>query len=321
MPTVSVIIPVYKVEPYLDNCVQSVLDQTYTDFEVILVDDGSPDRCGEMCDGWAERDTRVRVIHQPNGGLSAARNAGIDAATGEYLAFSDSDDLLMPTYLEYLLSLFGECPEAAITACNHIVVRGESRQKNSDFTGKRVFTRREAFEDVLYHGMIDVSAWAKMYRRSVFGTLRYPVDRLYEDTYMFGDLLSETSAVVFGGEPQYLYIQRGQSIVNGGFSEKRLEFLDAVERLTEAALACDPALADACERRRVHAYLSVLRYMDGCDARYVPQRDELRRAVLERADAVLKNPRTPKRDKVAIRALRLGCGPFFLAWRLYSKIR
>ena len=96
MPTVSVIIPVYKVERYLDACVESVIGQTYTDLEILLVDDGSPDRCPAMCDAWAEKDLRIRVIHRKNGGLSAARNTGIEAASGEFLIFADSDDRMEP---------------------------------------------------------------------------------------------------------------------------------------------------------------------------------------------------------------------------------
>ena len=104
MPLLSVIVPVYKVEAYLDECVESILNQTYTDLELILVDDGSPDRSGEMCDAWAERDSRVRVIHKPNGGVCSARNAGLDAARGEYAAFVDSDDWLDPGMYEAMLA-------------------------------------------------------------------------------------------------------------------------------------------------------------------------------------------------------------------------
>ena len=101
---ISIIVPVYKVEKYLDRCIESVLAQTYTDFELILVDDGSPDNCPAMCDAWAEKDSRIRVIHKPNGGLSSARNAGLDIMKGEYVTFIDSDDTVLPNYLERLLT-------------------------------------------------------------------------------------------------------------------------------------------------------------------------------------------------------------------------
>ena len=108
MPTVTVIIPVYKVERYLDACVESVVRQSYADLEILLVDDGSPDRCPALCDAWAEKDPRIKVIHRENGGLSAARNAGIDAAKGRYYSFIDSDDVVLPRFLQ---TLYDACEE------------------------------------------------------------------------------------------------------------------------------------------------------------------------------------------------------------------
>ncbi len=321
MPRISVIVPVYGVEPYLDRCVASLLAQTFTDFELILVDDGSPDRCGEMCDRWSERDARVRVFHKTNGGLSDARNFGIERAEGELLTFVDSDDYVKETYLSYLLSLFEHAPDAAFTACNHTVVRENSSENNSDLSGVRVLTQREAFVETLYHGLIDVSVWAKLYKKEVFFTLRFPVGHLYEDTYVFGDILSRSESVAFGGDPQYYYVQRSSSIVNGGFTERRLEYLRSVERLTAAAMAVDPTLETGCLRRTVHAKLSVLRYMDKCEKQHKALRAQLRREVLACRKAVMGDPKAPKRDLMAIKLLRFGFFAFYTAWKIYGRRR
>ena len=320
MSKVSIIVPVYKVEQYLDRCVKSLINQTYTDIEIILVDDGSPDACPKMCDDWAKKDARIRVEHKQNGGLSDARNAGIDVATGEYLTFIDSDDYVKQTYTEYLMSLFSHSKCAKVTACNHYIVRGDKQSKNAEFEGVAVFDRKTAFENVLYHDRVDVSACMKLYHRSVFETLRYPVGKQYEDTYLFGEILNMTDEFVYGGTPQYYYIQRDESIVNGAFKPYRLEYIEAAERLVDFAKAY-PDLTDGCIRRLSHARLSVFRYMENCDKEYYELRKKLRRQILATSAVVLANPRTPKRDKVALLLLKLGIKPFFIAWKIYGRIR
>lgn len=320
MPKVSIIVPIYNVEKYLDRCVESLVNQTYTDIEIILVDDGSPDACPKMCDKWAKKDARIKVVHKQNGGLSDARNAGIDAAAGEYLTFIDSDDYVKDTYTEYLMSLFSYSKSAKVTACNHYIIRDEKQIKNAEFDGVVVFDRKTAFENVLYHDRVDVSACMKIYHRSVFDTIRYPKGRRYEDTYVFGDILNTTEEFVYGGTPQYYYFQRDESIVNGEFSHHRLEFIESVERLVDACKKY-PEFSDGCIRRLSHARLSVLRYMENCDEKYFELRKKLRGEILATANMVLNNPRTPKRDKAALLTLKLGIKPFFIAWRIYGKVR
>ncbi len=321
MPKISVILPIYKVEPYLDRCVDVLLRQTHTDLELILVDDGSPDRCGALCDAWAEKDGRVRVYHKENGGLSDARNYGIDRATGEYLSFVDPDDTVTEHYLSYLLRLMQEKEGTLLSACNHNVVRGDRKKANNALSAPRILSRKEAFEEVLYHGDLDVSAWGKLYHKSLFQTLRFPKGRLYEDSFVFGEVLSMLSHVVVGPEAHYDYIQREGSIVSGSFSEKRLQFIDSVSRLCDYALSCSASLQPAVLRRMTHARLSVLRYMSGCDRAFYPLRARLRDEILAVADSVLSDPRTPKRDRIAISTLRMGFPLFFAAWRLYGAFR
>ncbi len=321
MPKVSIIVPVYNVERYLDKCVESLINQTYKDLEIVLVDDGSPDNCGKMCDEWAKKDSRIVVYHKENGGLSDARNYGIDRCKGDYIAFVDSDDYVADNYIEFMYNLLQENENCKVSACDICAVRNGVESPYTDFKGSIVFDRREAFERVLYHDLIDVAAYAKLYKREVFADIRYPVGRIYEDTYIFGDILNTTDYIVFGGEALYYYVQRDDSIVSGSFTEKRLQYIDSVELLVKAAEECDPELKVACTRRLSHSYLSVLRYMDKCDKEFYPLRKDLKNKILATSKEVLNNPKTPKRDKIAILSLRFGLKPFFWAWNLYGKIR
>lgn len=320
---VSVIVPVYNGEQYLDRCVESVLRQDYGSFELILVDDGSTDRTGGMCDAWAEKDRRITVIHQENRGLSGARNTGIERMHGEYLTFIDADDTVSGDYLSYLLGLFPEDGECGMTACNHYVVRG-GKKKPEGPAGEGImrFTRREAFGNVLFGGAVNVSAWAKMYRKEMFLRARFPEGRLYEDTWLFGELLRQTETVVYGCRCCYFYEMHENSIVNSGFREKDLEYIASAEKLAAAALAEDPGLRTGAVRRINHARLSVLRKMGNCrQEKELSIRNTLREQVLREAPEFLRDPRTPERDRFAVKLLKSGFTAFYAWWKLYSVFR
>ena len=320
-PLVSVIVPVYRVEAYLEKCVLSILGQDMKDFELILVDDGSPDVSGAICDRFAREDKRVRTVRKEYGGVSDARNAGIEAARGEYLAFVDADDYVEPTYLSYLLALMHKAPGCRVCQANHCVERNGKTLPEHPVEDTIVLSVRDAFESVLYHDRVDVSVWGKLYERSVFDNLRFPKGKLYEDTYLFGNILLETPIYVYGGQPQYHYVQRKNSIVNQGLTDYTIQFVEAAERLTDIARRSFPDLDAACLRRLTHARLSVLRYMDHCPEKYIAQRDNLRQEVLRSATAVCANEKTPRRDKLAIRLLQLGYGPFYTSWKIYNLLR
>ena len=235
MPAISVIIPVYKVEPYLDACVSSVVGQTFSDLEILLVDDGSPDRCPELCDAWAQKDPRVRVIHQENGGLSAARNTGIEAATGEFLAFVDSDDMLEPDALRRAWEAQQAC-QADLVIFNLVYVDEHNHPLPApDFSGFRdeVLTADEVWqryfalaEQKIYY----VVAWNKLYRRELFKTLRYAPGKRYEDQFLLPGLLDQCKTVACLRYVGYRYAQRGGSIMAQGSSRN---YLDRSEFLLE----------------------------------------------------------------------------------------
>ena len=180
---ISVIIPVYKVEQYLEQCIVSVTRQTYQQLEILLVDDGSPDRCGTICDEWAKRDRRIKVIHKENGGLSDARNAGLKVASGTFIAFVDSDDFIMPTMLEQLLVAL-EQEHAEIAECDYITFSEEVPEKGVLIRKKTVgYEMKEAMSFLLDEYKFKYTVWNKLYRREIFNCLQFEVGKIHEDVF------------------------------------------------------------------------------------------------------------------------------------------
>lgn len=217
---ISVIVPVYKVEEYLDECIASVAAQTYKNLEIILVDDGSPDNCPQMCDAWAEKDGRIRAIHKSNGGLSDARNTGLDVATGDYIAFVDSDDYIKPDMMEKLFAAISE-QNADIAACGILNCEGD-RQVTwgcRDFSGTSEQVLAMLYNDAAY----PVAAWNKLYRRICWKTLRFPVGKTCEDAFTTYRLVHDANRIVMISEALYCYRIRPGSIMTSTFSLKKMD--------------------------------------------------------------------------------------------------
>ncbi len=228
MPQITVIVPVYNVEPYLHRCVDSILAQTYTDFELILVDDGSPDNCPSICDAYAAQDERVRVIHQPNGGLSAARNAGIDWAfansDSQWLTFIDSDDWVHKEYLERLL-------DAAVTQNVSISLCGFERTEGAeadvqDNMPVYLWTPEDFY---VKDNVTATTAWGKLYWKSCFEEIRYPVGKIHEDEFVTYRILFEQEQIAVIDAPLYMYYQNPQSIMGSPWSERKMVSIEAIE--------------------------------------------------------------------------------------------
>lgn len=225
----SIIVPVYRVEKYLPRCMASLLAQSHQNLEIILVDDGSPDRSGEMCDEYAAEDDRVRVIHQDNGGLSAARNVGIESARGSFLAFVDADDWVHPELVAYLLSIaLGS--GADLAACRFLRTQDEDVSGARRAGGVQALTPSEALE--LYASPTTstmTTACAKLFRAELFHGLRFPVGRLYEDEFTTYRLVAAAHRIVLSDAEHYYYFIRPGSITQGEQGIQHL--LDRVEAL------------------------------------------------------------------------------------------
>ncbi|MBR4473719.1 MAG: glycosyltransferase [Oscillospiraceae bacterium] len=231
MPTITVIVPIYNVEPYLRRCVDSILAQTFTGFELVLVDDGSPDNCGAICDEYAEKDARIRVIHQENGGLSAARNAGIDWAfansNSKWLAFVDSDDWVHPRYLELLYSAV-QTDHIKLSACE--IVEVEKPTPAEEVVPE---TELLPWDDYLQRSWCIHSPCNKLYVKELFEGMRYPVGKLHEDAFLTYKLLIRAETISYLPMVLYYYYHNPQGIMNSPFSLKRLDSMDAYEERIE----------------------------------------------------------------------------------------
>lgn len=229
----SFIVPVYKVEEYLDRCISSILNQTYMYFELILVDDGSPDSCGIICEQWKKKDARIRVFHQENGGLSKARNKGIQVAKGEYLLFVDSDDYIKSDYAERMLEKIVE-EDAEIACCNFVYEFMDGTEKTYKGTSKAgllspriTVSGREFIQLWTNLGYTDlVIMWNKIYHRSCFDSYRLPSKKLHEDEFSMHHLLYERNRIAWVPYAGYHYTIRSNSITGKG--QNYPDYMDAL---------------------------------------------------------------------------------------------
>lgn len=229
MDLISVIVPVYKVEVYLNRCVESIVKQSYTNLEIILVDDGSPDRCPEMCDAWGQKDKRIKVIHKENGGLSDARNAGMAIATGTYIGFVDSDDWIDTDFYEKLLFTLKE-NHAQLCASDVVYSYDDHHERGKRYC-QTVFSPQQALQTIMQGNGFHATAWNKLYAASLIAGFEYPVGRLHEDEFVTYQIIAKAQRLALCQETAYYYRQRSGSIMSSG-NEKHLDAIDAfLERL------------------------------------------------------------------------------------------
>ena len=220
---ISVIVPVYKVEPYLRQCVDSILNQTYRDIEVLLIDDGSPDKCGEICDEYAEKDDRIRVFHTENRGLSAARNLGLREATGDYIGFVDSDDWIEPDMYEVLLTRLEETG-ADISVCGFSYEYLNSSECSQCI--EAVYDSEGAVKDLIC-GDLRNQVMNKLWSRKMAMLLRFPDGRVYEDIFSVYKVLMQANKVATVRQPLYRYRQRKGSIARTYPMKNLIDYWDA----------------------------------------------------------------------------------------------
>lgn len=226
---ISVIVPSYNVAPYLERCVNSLAGQTYSDLEIILVDDGSADDTGKLCDKIADSDSRIKVIHKENGGLSDARNAGIDVATGEFYSFIDGDDFIEPDTYEVMMKEMND-PQVSIVAGGFIVTDVQGNNRISMSPERQYLTKEEAFMDLLGgENYITQSSCNKLFRSSLFENIRYKKGILNEDMEILPRLLDVSNDVVLLNKAVYHYIKKPGSITTADYSMERYRAIE-VER-------------------------------------------------------------------------------------------
>lgn len=226
LPLISIIVPVYRVEAYLDRCVRSLVEQTYENLEILLVDDGSPDRSGELCDQWAARDSRIRVIHQANGGAGKARNTALDMARGALIGFVDSDDYIAPRMYEHLYSLM--TAEIDIAECTGRATEDDDCPLYEDAAPVLTHvTNVEAMGLNIRDEMFTQLIWNKLYRRSVIGDLRFPEGNLIDDEFFTYKAIGNARQLVHSSCCLYAYRQQAGSVMHKPYSLRRLQGIQA----------------------------------------------------------------------------------------------
>jgi len=310
-PLISIILPIYNVKDYLPKCIKSIFAQTYTNLEIIMVDDGSTDGSGKLCDDYAAKDSRVRVFHKTNGGVSDARNYGVDNANGEYITWIDPDDYVDKDYVEYLYRLILKYnTKMSICQLRVVFVNGKIDEKGS--SGNELLTNKNCIKRMLYHDVIDTSACLKLYHRDLYKNIRYPYGKLFEDMATTYKLMLKCSKIAVGYESKYNYVIRNNSIVNCAFNPNKLDLLEMTDNMGKEVLSIYPDLSKAVMRRRVYARFSTLNQMlevEGHD----DKKNEIIRFIKAHSKEIIFDKKAPKRDKFAIIVL-------YLSKRMYKKI-
>lgn len=313
---ISVVVPVYNVEKYLKRCVDSITNSTYVNLDIILIDDGSTDHSGLLCNQLAINDKRIRVFHKENGGLSDARNYGVIRAWGKYVTYIDSDDTISPEMIEYLYYLIMKY-HTPMSLCSHTVIQSNKKEILLGNNKEEVLSSEICLEKMLYHNMVDTSAWAKLYQTDMARKILYPKGKWFEDIATTYKFFITSRRIACGYRNLYQYYVRKDSIVRQEFSDKKLDLLEMTDSMAENVVQQFPNLKDAVLRRRIYARFSTLNQMLN-----LPCADNRKKDIIEfikkNSDRrILKNQLVPLRDKIAILILKISPHLYDKCWKIY----
>ena len=320
---ISILVPVYNVEKYLRRCVDSILAQTYRNYEIILLDDGSTDRSGAVCDAYAAEHDCIRVIHQKNAGVSQARNVLLAAARGEFITFLDSDDSLEPKCLETLLQDLRDTG-ADISICSWCEVSEEGISTEITWDRKdegfRIWTTEEAVKHLLYQESIDTNLWGKLYRREVLKDVVFPVGKAYEDLAAAYQVFLKANGICYRPEALYRYTSNTKGISQSTFAPRRMDLIDNVEVMSADIGNRYPQYRAAAQARLLRAYIHVYLQIPG-GAAYEPYRNRVVAGIRKNRFAVARNPEAKRGTRMA--ALLACVHPVLLRllnrWKVYAK--
>lgn len=268
-PLISVIVPIYNVEKYLARCVDSIVNQTYKNLEIILVNDGSPDLCPQMCDDYAEKDSRIKVVHKKNGGLSDARNAGMAVAKGEYISFIDSDDYVSDDFFECLLDVMNK-ENSDIAECSVVKLYEDNRfDEFSDDLSVKTYDTQDAMSALIAENPFHQHVWNKLYKTELVRDIPYAVGKLNEDEFWTYQVFGRANKVSKLNKTMYYYFQRNSSIMGVGYNIRRLDALEGKanrqkyieNNFPELSTQAKIDLYGSC----MFAYQSVLKFLSGAD--------------------------------------------------------
>jgi len=227
---ISIVVPIYNVEKYLKKCIDSIISQTYTNLEIILIDDGSPDNCGKICDEYAQKDSRIKVIHKENAGVSQARNVGLDNASGKYITFVDSDDYIECEHIENLYNALKE-NNTQISQCNILKVNDKKEVlEKLGYKESQIKSTKEILKESFgQHWVENAVVWNKIYDKKIFEGIRYPIGKIHEDEFVIYKVLYKVDKIALINEYSYNYRKNKNSIMGRRFNVERFDILNAFE--------------------------------------------------------------------------------------------
>ncbi len=317
---ISIIVPVYNVEKQLILCIDSLINQTYKNIEIILIDDGSTDKSKNICDEYGKKDKRIKIIHKRNGGLSDARNKGIDIAKGEYILFVDSDDYVSNDIVELLYNNMIE-NECEISTCSFIPFYEGTKPDTSANNNKEisVFNTSQALEALLYQKNCTTSAWAKLYKTSLFKDIRYPLGKIHEDLPITYILFSKSKKIVISQEKKYYYLLRKNSITGSDFNEKKIEVLDFAAEETRYICNNYPEIIKAAYNREfMEAIYTLLRLKN--TKKYKDVRNRVKLIIKKYRMTIITDKKATKISKIYALSSFLGINNIYKFHKLYQKV-
>ena len=321
MCKISIIVPVYNVEKYIKKCINSILSQTFKDIEIILVNDGSTDHSGKICDDFAEMDSRIRVFHKKNGGLSDARNFGINHAIGDYLGFVDSDDYISEDMYDFLYSNAIKY-KADISTCGiYNVHKGKKIEINEHYSS--LANKKEAIELVLDGKFLVANAVSKLYKKEIFNNIRYPQGKIGEDAAVILEVLNACNRIYIDTTQKYYYYHRGGSITSNSFTKKDFDIIDIWENNELWINNNYPDLYSKVHTRVCWAYFVILDKLalskeDGLEK----YQKEIKKFLVDNFSFIMKNERLTYQRKISMILLMLGFSLYKIPVILqYKKIK
>ena len=318
---ISVIIPIYNVEKYICKCVDSILRQSYANIEIILVDDGSPDNCGVICDEYEKKDRRVQVIHKENGGLSSARNIGLEKATGEYVVFVDSDDWIEGTYIEKLYYRLKENKADIAVPAFCLCYENGTQMVDSRISKCTDYTSEEALEIFLFNGYLTPCVASKMWKKGIWDKIRCPEGKLFEDQFTTYKLLMNADKIVYEPKVYYYYYKRDGSIGHTAFSNRTYDLLEAINEEYSVITSKYPKIKASMKVARAVWKLVFVNMMITSDAMELDVIKNIQKEIRKSIYSIIKSNFLPSIRKIELLLFCANFKLYTLTYKKYKKVK
>ena len=320
MPKISIVVPIYNTDQYLHRCIDSILNQTFKDFEVILVDDGSTDNSGKICDEYEIKDSRVRVIHQENQGVAEAQNTGVENSVGEFVGIVNSDDFIEDDMYRILYENALKF-SADISICKHNQVSGEAREDYKVTNNTIVFNNEEAFECLFTNKYFASHSWDKLCKRKLFEGVRFPSGKIYEDMFTTYRLFEKADCVVYTDYIGYNYFQREDSILHSDFTDSDLDYIDSYDKIFDVAREKYPNSIDTIKSAYVVANMAILSlaYQSGYKDPKITS--EIQQNVRHNVKHVYDKSQVPFRTKAGATIVSLNRDLYYMLIKLKQRLK